>query len=227
MRAVRYLKPHGALYNQAQREPRRRPRSGRGRPTLRFAAARAAGKPSRDRGTRVRACVYVAEGFPDRRYRADGSLAPRSEPGALLHEPHEIEEQVLRLAARRTSRDALHPRRRARRGRERGARPAGLETARDRRPIIRGRSGLMGLVVVNPGLSTTVQDAGRPGYAALGRLRRGRLRPRLGRAGQRAARQFRRLRCSGNDARRRNLSGRRPACVGPGWRSDRRPDCSD
>ena len=29
---------------------------------------------------------------------ADGSLAPRSEPGAVLHDRHEIEEQVVRLA---------------------------------------------------------------------------------------------------------------------------------
>ena len=36
------------------------------------------------------------------------------------------------------------------------------------RPIIREWFGLMGIVVVDPGLFTTVQDAGRPGYAAWG-----------------------------------------------------------
>jgi UPF0271 protein len=41
--------------------------------------------------------VFVAEGFPDRRYRADGSLTPRSEAGAVLSEPSEIEDQVMRL----------------------------------------------------------------------------------------------------------------------------------
>ena len=76
-------KPHGALYNQAQREPDvARAVVAAARP-VRLAAARAAGSCSRIRGAR-RGVVYVAEGFPDRRYRADGSLAPRSEPGALL-----------------------------------------------------------------------------------------------------------------------------------------------
>jgi UPF0271 protein len=95
---VRYLKPHGALYNQAQREPH----------VARAVAeaARALGWPllgqpgsvleaeARDRGI-----DYVAEGFPDRRYREDGSLVTRSEAGALLHEPHEIQEQVIRLVS--------------------------------------------------------------------------------------------------------------------------------
>ncbi len=93
---VRYLKPHGALYNQAQREPQ---------------IARAVIETARTLGwpllglpgsvleseARAHNVVFVAEGFPDRRYRSDGSLMPRSEPGALLHEPVEIEEQVIRL----------------------------------------------------------------------------------------------------------------------------------
>jgi UPF0271 protein len=93
---VSYLKPHGALYNQAQREPE----AARGV----LAAAREFGLPllgqpgsalesfAMDRGV-----LYVAEGFPDRRYRADGSLAPRSEPNAILRESSEIEDQVIRL----------------------------------------------------------------------------------------------------------------------------------
>jgi UPF0271 protein len=93
---VSYIKPHGALYNQAQREPH----VARGV----VEAARARGWPllgqpgsvletaAREQGVR-----YIAEGFPDRRYRSDGSLMPRSEPTALLRDPHEIEEQVVRL----------------------------------------------------------------------------------------------------------------------------------
>jgi UPF0271 protein len=93
---VRYLKPHGALYNQAQREPH---------------VARAAvevagslgwplmGQPGTVLETEARehGVIYIAEGFPDRRYRADGSLVPRSDPAAILREPREIEEQVIRL----------------------------------------------------------------------------------------------------------------------------------
>jgi 5-oxoprolinase (ATP-hydrolysing) subunit A len=94
--SIRYLKPHGALYNQAQRQE----------PIARGVVAAAAalnlpllGQPGAlvetlcaERGVR-----YITEGFPDRRYRDDGSLWPRSEPGAILVEPEEIAQQVLRL----------------------------------------------------------------------------------------------------------------------------------
>ncbi len=93
---VGYVKPHGALYNQAQRQ---RDVAGPvvaaadifrlplfGQPgTLLEAEARRHGVP------------FVPEGFPDRRYGALGSLVPRSEPGAVLDDPAEIEAQVLRL----------------------------------------------------------------------------------------------------------------------------------
>jgi 5-oxoprolinase (ATP-hydrolysing) subunit A len=93
---VSYLKPHGALYNQAQREPEV---AGAVVTAARNFDLPVLGQPgslvetfARDHGV-----VYVAEGFPDRRYRSDGSLMPRSEPGAVLCEPKEIEEQVIRL----------------------------------------------------------------------------------------------------------------------------------
>ena len=93
---VAYVKPHGALYNQAQREPHVAHAvveavRARGWPLL--------GQPGSVLETiaREQGVVYIAEGFPDRRYCSDGSLVPRSEPKALLHESHEIEEQVLRL----------------------------------------------------------------------------------------------------------------------------------
>ena len=95
---VRYIKPHGALYNQAQREPHI------ARAVVE--AARSLGWPLLGQpGTvlealaREQGVVYVAEGFPERRYRSDGSLVPRREPGATLHEPHEIEEQVIQLVS--------------------------------------------------------------------------------------------------------------------------------
>ena len=40
----------------------------------------------------------IREGFVDRAYAPDGTLVPRSEPGAVLHDPAMIREQVLRLA---------------------------------------------------------------------------------------------------------------------------------
>jgi UPF0271 protein len=98
--AIRFLKPHGALYNQAQKQAE----------IARGVMAAAAdlglallGQP----GTLLeelaceRCVVYIREGFPDRRYRDDGSLIPRSEPDAILHDPAEMEAQLLRLIAGR------------------------------------------------------------------------------------------------------------------------------
>jgi 5-oxoprolinase (ATP-hydrolysing) subunit A len=97
---VAFIKPHGALYNQAQRDS-----------DLATAVVVAAalgllplvGLPGSLLEVEARRCQwpYVAEGFPDRRYRDDGSLVPRSEPDAILHDPAEIEAQVLRLVNER------------------------------------------------------------------------------------------------------------------------------
>ena len=95
---VVHVKPHGALYNQAevddrlarslvnavQRYPRRLALVGRAGSAMQR-AARAAGLPFR------------AEAFADRTYRADGALVSRSEPGAVLQDPGAVAAQVRRL----------------------------------------------------------------------------------------------------------------------------------
>jgi UPF0271 protein len=40
---------------------------------------------------------YIREGFPDRRYRVDGRLVPRTEPGALIEGVDAVVEHALRL----------------------------------------------------------------------------------------------------------------------------------
>lgn len=42
--------------------------------------------------------TFIREGFADRTYRRDGTLLPRSEPGAIIVDPAEVREQVIRLA---------------------------------------------------------------------------------------------------------------------------------
>jgi UPF0271 protein len=42
--------------------------------------------------------LFFREGFADRAYRDDGTLLPRSEPGAVLDDLNKIRDQVLRLA---------------------------------------------------------------------------------------------------------------------------------
>ena len=96
---VRYVKPHGALYNTIASDERQ------ARDVI--SAIRAidpglwlvglAGSPllewARTSGLRT-----VAEAFADRAYRADGSLVSRREKGAVLHDPEEVAARMLRLA---------------------------------------------------------------------------------------------------------------------------------
>ncbi len=96
---MRHVKPHGALYNQAQRDPE----IARGVvdamqkfPTLRLALLGLPGSEA-EAAASASGIRFVAEGFADRGYRDDGSLIPRGQPGALLTDPAEIAGQVERL----------------------------------------------------------------------------------------------------------------------------------
>jgi UPF0271 protein len=95
---VRYVKPHGALYNTAARDGD-------------VAAAVCAGvaafgalpllAPPRSQllaAARAAGLGGVAEGFADRGYRADGSLVARGEPGALLDGAEAIAARALAFA---------------------------------------------------------------------------------------------------------------------------------
>ena len=44
----------------------------------------------------------VAEGFPDRAYAADGSLAQRGTPGAIIHDADEAAARAVRMALQGT-----------------------------------------------------------------------------------------------------------------------------
>ena len=98
---VRYVKPHGALYNtvvhhtaQAEAVVRGIVRCDLGLAVVALPGgelARLAG----DSGVRV-----VGEAFLDRAYRDDATLVPRSEPGAVLHGTDEIASRAVGLALR-------------------------------------------------------------------------------------------------------------------------------
>ena len=97
---MQHVKPHGALYNQAAADP-----------ALAAAIARATAKFSGDLAlyglassepmasaaaeARLR---FVPEAFADRRYLADGSLQPRSEPGSLLTDASDAAAQAVSIA---------------------------------------------------------------------------------------------------------------------------------
>ncbi|MEE1817555.1 LamB/YcsF family protein [Streptomyces sp. SP18ES09] len=96
---VSYVKPHGALYNRVVRDAEQAAAVVEGvllaDPTLPVLglpgsrlheAAKAAGLP------------VVTEAFGDRAYRADGSLLPRGQEGAVVTDPDEVVERSLSLA---------------------------------------------------------------------------------------------------------------------------------
>jgi 5-oxoprolinase (ATP-hydrolysing) subunit A len=92
---ISYLKPHGGLYHQANRDD-----------AYADAVVEAArlfnlvvvGLPSSRLEARSRGrCPFVAEGFADRAYRPDGSLVPRDQPGAMIDDPAAAVAQVQRL----------------------------------------------------------------------------------------------------------------------------------
>ncbi|HEX2685351.1 MAG TPA: 5-oxoprolinase subunit PxpA [Kofleriaceae bacterium] len=100
-RAVEYVKPHGALYHDAAaKEAIARGLLGAVTDTLGDGIvvigppAGALHEVARERGLR-----YASEGFADRRMRPNGSLVPRTEPGALLTDPSEAAAQARALAA--------------------------------------------------------------------------------------------------------------------------------
>jgi 5-oxoprolinase (ATP-hydrolysing) subunit A len=94
-----HVKPHGALYNQAAKDPRLAEAVANG--VRRFSrelvlvglAGSALLEAGRAAGLRV-----ASEGFPDRAYNPDGSLRSRRLPGALLETTAEICAQAVRLA---------------------------------------------------------------------------------------------------------------------------------
>jgi UPF0271 protein len=95
--AVRYVKPHGALYNQACRDRRIADLFVVGVAQFDFPVV---GLPKSELAA---ACgeqlEFVAEGFADRRYKPDGSLVPRTDPDAFVHNPEEAVKQVEWLIA--------------------------------------------------------------------------------------------------------------------------------
>lgn len=96
---VRYVKPHGALYNTIAHDARQADDVISALlaidPGLTLLAL--AGSPLIERA-RARGLVVVAEAFADRAYNDDGTLVSRSLPGAVLHDAEQVAERMLRWA---------------------------------------------------------------------------------------------------------------------------------
>ena len=95
---LRYVKPHGALYNLAAKD-------------IQVAAAIAVAVRSVDprlilvclygsamvTAAKEAGLQYVEEAFADRGYRRDGKLVPRREHGAVLTDPESVAARVVRM----------------------------------------------------------------------------------------------------------------------------------
>ncbi len=98
-RELAHVKPHGALYNIAAADiaVARAIARGVARASPALIVVGLAGSAlvtaAQEAGLRT-----AREGFADRAYNADGTLRPRSLPGAVLHEPAAAAEQALGLA---------------------------------------------------------------------------------------------------------------------------------
>lgn len=100
--AVSYVKPHGALYNDMMQDPSIL------RAVLEAIATFDTELPlmllARADDSQVRTLAQefgvplLFEAFADRAYDARGFLLPRTEPGAVYHDPEQILAQALRLA---------------------------------------------------------------------------------------------------------------------------------
>jgi UPF0271 protein len=100
---LQHVKAHGALYNMAARDE-----------ALATAIVNATaaidrslvifGPPGSHLLTAARAAglATAAEGFGDRSYEADGSLAPRSAPGAVLSDPAAVVPRAIQMVRNRT-----------------------------------------------------------------------------------------------------------------------------
>jgi UPF0271 protein len=101
--ALQHVKPHGALFNMAARDPK-----------LARAIARATvdvdpklilfGPPGSEliAAGRAAGLRVVAEGFADRAYESDGTLVSRTRPGAIIHEVDVVLSRAVRMVAERT-----------------------------------------------------------------------------------------------------------------------------
>jgi UPF0271 protein len=97
---MQHVKPHGALYNQAAADPalaaaiaRATARFSRDLLLFGLASSEPMASAAADAGLR-----FIPEAFADRRYLADGSLQPRSEPGSVLTDVDAAAAQAVAVA---------------------------------------------------------------------------------------------------------------------------------
>jgi UPF0271 protein len=95
---LRHVKPHGALYNMAARDPDLATAIARGVAAIDRSLI-LYGLPNSEllKAGRAAGLRVAAEGFADRAYAPDGSLAARSRPGSVIHDPALVVARAVRM----------------------------------------------------------------------------------------------------------------------------------
>jgi 5-oxoprolinase (ATP-hydrolysing) subunit A len=97
---LRHVKAHGALYNMAARD---RPLADAIAGAVRAFDASlllfVLPGSELERAGRAAGLDVALEGFADRAYEPDGSLTPRSRPGAVIHDPAAVLSRAVRMAS--------------------------------------------------------------------------------------------------------------------------------
>jgi 5-oxoprolinase (ATP-hydrolysing) subunit A len=100
---VRYVKPHGALYNRAVSDPEQAAAIASAAvcydPALPLLTLPGSALATAAADVRLPA---ISEAFADRAYRADGTLVPRTEPGAVLTDPEAVAARAVEMVVNGT-----------------------------------------------------------------------------------------------------------------------------
>lgn len=96
--SVRYVKPHGALYNTIAHDKRQAQAVIEAIRAVdaRLVLVALAGSPLVELA-RGEGLTCIAEAFADRAYTPQGTLVSRREPGAVLHDAEQVAQRMLRL----------------------------------------------------------------------------------------------------------------------------------
>ena len=95
---LQHVKAHGALYNMAARDATRAAAIARAIKSFDASLVMFGlpGSPLLDAG-RAEGLRVAAEGFADRSYEPDGTLTPRSRPGAVVHDVEAVAARAVRM----------------------------------------------------------------------------------------------------------------------------------
>ena len=99
---LRHVKPHGSLYLTAVEDEKTADAVARAivdvNPALIYVALAGRKGGMMARIGRGHGLKLAYEGFPDRAYTPEGTLVPRSQPGAVIHDPQEVMRRAVCMA---------------------------------------------------------------------------------------------------------------------------------